>query len=891
MDNASGAKRIAKNTLLLYLRMAVLLLVGLYTSRVVLASLGETDYGIYNVVGGVVAMFGIISGALSSAISRFITFELGRGGGRLRAIFRCAVLVQFVLALVVIAVGEPAGIWFIGNKMTIPPDRVAAAQIVLQFSLLTFVINLLSLPYNAAIIAHEKMGAFAAAGLFEGFAKLAVALLLAVSPIDSLVWYALLMCIVALCVRVFYLFYCRRHFPECRRGVPELGDGTDRGVTEQRDGAVRGVPEQRDDVEREAGGGIDSGTDGGIDRGILREMFGFAGWNFIGVSAGVLKDYGGNILINLYSPSPAVNAGRAVAMQLSGAVQGFVSNFMTAVNPQITKSYASGEHGYMHRLVRKSAKFSFYLILFFALPLIFETDSLLGLWLKSVPDYAPVFVRLMLVLILSDSLSNPLITLQLATGDIKRYQIVVGGILLLNIPLSWLLLSLGMGVEWVVVVAIVLSQVSMFARLVLLRGMAGMDVWRWLKEVWLRAVAVTACACVPPALPGVLGWRLHPVLTILIAMCAVVFSAWVIGCTAGERAAFLSLLRKRLRHRDSALARFGKLPLKVYAATNRSGEVLSASSSGGVFYELARRFVTDGGAVCAAVWDEDFMGVHHAIAYDEESLKPMMRSKYVQSSLDGCFLKIRDLLSEDHRVMFVGTPCQVASLRRFISGSITDDSASEVSGKPAGEDAALNSGESGNLAARLLLVEILCHGAPLRSAWRAYAGGLLESCGAASLAGVNFRDKSAGGWKDYRVTIRLNMPDGSVRTLSEPYVQVPFMQDFLSGVNVRESCRNCPNRNGRSGADISLGDFWGVEKLMPQVFDPMGVSVVSVFSESGSEALAGISPSLKLTEVPGDVFERSIWHNGGYGAAEGQEKSPKNFKSKNCVKTREHGNL
>ncbi len=829
MDNTSGTKKIARNTLLLYFRMAVLLLVGLYTSRVVLASLGETDYGIYNVVGGVVAMFGIISGALSSAVSRFITFELGRGGGRLRMIFRCAVLVQLALAAVVVAVGEPVGIWFIGEKMTIPAERITSAQIVLQFSLLTFVLNLLSVPYNAVIIAHEKMGAFAAVGLFEGFAKLGVALLLAVSPIDTLVWYALLMCVVALCVRVFYAFYCRRHFQECRRGTPAQEGGNGRGIA------------------------------GGADRGILREMFGFAGWNFIGVSAGVLKDYGGNILINLYSPSPAVNAGRGIAMQLSGAVQGFVTNFMTAVNPQITKSYASGEHEYMHRLVRKSAKFSFFLILFFALPLIFETDWLLGLWLREIPEYASVFVRLLLVLVLSDSLSNPLITMQLATGDIKRYQLIVGGILLLNIPISWTLLACGLGVEWVVVVAIGLSQTAMFARLFLLRGMVGMDVGKWLKEVWLRAVAVAACACVPAALPDILGWRLHPLPTVLLLMCTTALSAWFGGCTIGERGAILSLVRKRLRRRGNALSRFARLPQKVYAATNRSEEILSGSSSGGVFYALAHDFVEDGGVVCAAVWDDDFMGVHHAFVRDDDSLAAMMRSKYVQSSLDGCFLKIRECLADGRRVMFVGTPCQVAALRKFVAGELLDALSTEEPSRADGGD--------GNKTGRLLLVEILCHGTPLRTAWKSYVEGLIKSRGAVSLSGVNFRDKSAGGWKAYRVTVGLNMPDGSSETLSMPYAEVPFMQDFLSGANLRSACRNCPARNGRSGADISLGDFWGVERLLPQAFDPMGVSVVGVFSGRGAEALADISSSLRLMEVPKDVFERSIERNGGYGSS------------------------
>ena len=826
-----NAKKIAKNTILLYIRMAVLLIVGLYTSRVVLSSLGESDYGIYNVVGGVVAMFTIISGALSSAVSRFITFELGRGGKRLSAVFRCAILVQLLLAVIVVAAGEPSGLWFIGDKMTIPPERVPAARIVLQFSLLTFVINLLSVPYNAAIIAHEKMGAFAAVGLFEGFAKLAVALLLAVSPIDRLVWYAALMCVVAVCVRISYTIYCRKHFTECRKIW--------------RNGVFR-----REDSR------------------LLKEMFSFAGWNFIGVTAGVLKDQGGNILVNVFSPSPAVNAGRGVAMQLSGAVQGFVTNFMTAVNPQITKSYAAGDLKGMHSLMSKSAKFSYFLILFFALPLLFGMDWVLELWLKDVPEYAPIFARLLLVLVLSDSLSNPLITAQLATGDIKRYQLIVGGILLLNIPVSYILLKAGMGVEWVVVVAIALSQVSMFARLVLLRGMIGLDVKSYLKDVWFCALMVTVYACVPPLLPGAFGCNFHPAALIAIALCSVTLAAWTRGCTGEERRMLKNAVEAKIhgQPRIKGLSAFAKLPVKVYAATNKDSKILNRSSSGGVFHALGSHFICEGGVVCAALWDEDFMGVHHGFAESQKELLRMCGSKYVQSSLDGCFLKIEELLAGGRGVMFVGTPCQVRSLNIYIGKRIGTADDNKGKGKVTAE-ANPPAADTPQNAGKLLLVEILCHGTPARTEWKSFAESEIAAMEAEGLSAVDFRDKSAEGWKNYHVRMDFRMRDGEIKSVSRPYMQVPYMAEFIGGSNLRKSCLNCTSRNGRSGADISLGDFWGVEKLLPEAYNPMGVSVVSVYSEKGEEYIGKISGSLSLSEVPMDVFECSIGRNGGYGDA------------------------
>ena len=446
--NVHRGTRIAKNTLILYVRMLVLLLVGLYTSRVVLQSLGENDYGVYNVIGGVVAMFGIISGALNSAISRFITFEMGKGdGAQLNKIYSTAVTIQLILAVIVVALAEPIGIWFINNKMTILPERIPAAHWVLHFSLLAFVVNLMSVPQMASITAHEKMSAYASIGILDGFLRLAVAVAIVHSPGDALVFYAALMALVVIIVRVAYGVYCRRNFPECR---------------------YRPV----------------------YDRSLIKEMFSFAGWNFIGVTSGVAREQGGNILVNLFTNTTAVNAARGIAVQLNGAVQGFVTNFMTAVNPQITKSYAVGDRTYMFSLVRKSSRMSFYMLLVLALPILFNTEYVLGLWLKDVPAHTVLFVQLYLIFALSESLSNPMITAMLATGKIRNYQLIVGGLQILNLPLSYACLKLGAIPEVTVIVAIVMSQICLFARTVMLSNATGFSKKQFFKDVYFKVVFI-----------------------------------------------------------------------------------------------------------------------------------------------------------------------------------------------------------------------------------------------------------------------------------------------------------------------------------------------------------------------------------------------------------------
>ena len=480
---------------MLYIRMFALMLVGLYTSRVVLAALGENDFGIYNVVGGVVAMFTVVSGALNSAIQRFITFELGKGpAAQTVKVYSTAVIIQLALALIIVTLAEPIGLWFIDNKMTIDPSRIPAARLVLHFSLLAFVVNLMSVPQMASITAHERMSAYAWIGILDGLLRLTVALLIAHSSADRLVMYAVLMAGVVLTVRVAYIVYCRINLPDCRFRLV-------------------------------------------FDSVLLKEMFSFAGWNFIGVTSGVLRDHGGNILVNLFS-GPAVNAARGVAVQLNGAVQGFVTNFMTAVNPQITKSYASGDKEYMFSLVRRSSRLSFCLLYLIALPVIFNADYLLGIWLKEVPEHAPLFVQLFLIFALSESMSNPMITAMLATGDIRRYQLVVGGLQLLNLPVSYVFLRLGAMPEVTVMVAIAISQICLWARLMMLNKATGFPILPFVSDVYVTLLMKVVCVTlVFPLMVNIVKPDGFAGFAVLAGTCVIVtlIAIWMLGLQPEER--------------------------------------------------------------------------------------------------------------------------------------------------------------------------------------------------------------------------------------------------------------------------------------------------------------------------------------------------------------------
>ena len=493
-NTTENNKRIAKNTLLLYFRTLFLMAVSLYTSRVVLNALGVEDFGIYNVVGGVVAMFSVLSGSLSAAISRFITYELGKGNQEnLNKIFSSAVTIQLGLAGIIILLAETIGIWFLNVKMNIPEVRMEAANWVFQFSILTFAINLISVPYNASIIAHEKMSAFAYISILEAVGKLFIAYLITITPMDKLIFYAILMCVVALIVRFTYGNYCKRHFCECTYHFI-------------------------------------------WDKQLLKSMFSFAGWNFIGASSAVLRDQGGNVVINLFC-GPAVNAARGIAFQVNNAVNQFVVNFMTALNPQITKSYAAGDKGYMMTLIFQGARLSFYMLLLLSLPILVNTHYILALWLKIVPEHAVLFVQLILIFALSESISQPLITAMLATGKIRNYQIIVGGLQMMNLPISYILLRLGYFPEVVIVIAICISQCCLAARLILLRGMIGLSITHYLKNVYLNIIVVSIIAVILPLISAyyIKESFISFILISLIAVICTFSSIYFLGCNNQER--------------------------------------------------------------------------------------------------------------------------------------------------------------------------------------------------------------------------------------------------------------------------------------------------------------------------------------------------------------------
>lgn len=503
-------KRIAKNTLLLYARMLVLMLVGLYTSRITLNALGVDNFGIYNVVGGVVGLFSLLSGSLSAAISRFITFELGRDNiEKLKKVFSSAVTIQVILSLIIVLLAETIGLWFLNNKLVIPADRMAAAHWVYQLSILTFVIGLISVPYNAAIIAHERMSAFAYMSVVDVFGKLLVAFSMYYSPYDRLIHYAILLTALSLLNRLIYGVYCKKHFAECTYQFS-------------------------------------------FDRSLLKQMFGFAGWNFIGASSAVLRDQGGNIILNMFC-GPAVNAARGIAIQVSTAIQGFVSNFMTALNPQITKSYASGNHDYMMSLIYKGARFSYYILLLLSLPVIINARYILTLWLGIVPDHTVSFVQLVLIFAMSESLANPLITAMLATGNIRNYQLVVGGLQMLNLPLAYLFLRLGYPPESVFFVAIFVSVCCEIARLYMLRGMIPLSVGSFLRNVYFNVILVSIIAAIVPVLlsmvltDDIVGFLIS---CICCGVCTAI-SILYVGFTRNERKMIVSkalvVIRKILK--------------------------------------------------------------------------------------------------------------------------------------------------------------------------------------------------------------------------------------------------------------------------------------------------------------------------------------------------------
>ena len=499
LNNHIDNNRIAKNTLLLYLRTLLLMIISLYTSRVVLKVLGVEDFGVYTAVGGVVTMFGILFNTLSSAISRFITVELGKGDElRIRSVFSTSVKVQFVISIVVIVLAEVVGLWFLNTKMQIPDGRYEAAQWVLHFSIASFAVSIIGAPYSASIIAHEKMAVFAYMGILDAILKLSVAYLIFISPIDKLTSYALLLLLVQILMLTLNMAYSISHFSECR------------------------------------GKSV-------FDRAIFNEIWKYTGWSFLGNTAYALNTQGINMILNVYF-GVIVNAARGIANQVNGAVGQFVNNFTVAVSPQIIKSYSSGDRNGAFTLVCRSAKFSFFLMYALALPLMLEVDQILDIWLETPPDGSSSFVIWTILASMTTTVGNSLLTLVSASGDIKQYQIYMALCGFLPFPLTWVAFSLGASAIVSYIIYFVVYYVLIYIRLWLVHNKKGIPYKGDLKEAILRTHLFAVTALIAPLIirnlmgPSLL--RFFFVFLTCVVSCAIV--VYLIGFTCSEKKSIIS---------------------------------------------------------------------------------------------------------------------------------------------------------------------------------------------------------------------------------------------------------------------------------------------------------------------------------------------------------------
>ena len=505
-DTSSANKRIAKNTLVLYVRMLFTMGISLFTSRVILQTLGVEDYGISSVVGGVISMFTFINAAMVSSTQRYLNFELVRGdANQLRSVFSTSLQIHALIALAIIVLSETVGLWFLNEKLVIPEARMTAAMWVYQCSILSCAVSIMSTPYNAVIVAHEKMSAFAYISILDVSLKLLVVYLLVVLPFDKLIILAILNLLVQLFIRYIYTIYCHRHFPE-------------------------------------------SYFQFRFNKTLFKEMFGFAGWSFWGNLAAILYTQGLNMMLNIFF-GPIVNAARGIAVQVQSAVQQFVGGFQTALNPQITKNYASNNLPQMHSLMFRSARFSFLLLFFLSLPVLMETNFILTLWLKTVPDDAVIFTQIMICISLIYTTANPCIIANQATGKVKIYQMVVGGILLLILPISYVVLKLGAPAYSVFIVHFCIESLAQFSRMYMLRKLIHLPLWQYMKNIYIPIVSTVVIAIILPLVVRMQvaeGW-LRFLAVGFTCVLSVGASSYFIGFTKQERVFFLDKCLRLLR--------------------------------------------------------------------------------------------------------------------------------------------------------------------------------------------------------------------------------------------------------------------------------------------------------------------------------------------------------
>jgi O-antigen/teichoic acid export membrane protein len=486
--------KIFKNTMLLYFRMFLIMAVDLFLLRFLIDILGVEDYGIFNIVGGVVIAFSFLSNTMVSSTQRFFSFEIGKENKKgLKFLFSTTVIIYVVFAITIILLAEVFGVWFVNNKMMIPVERLEAANCVLQFTIFTFVINIMRTPYNSLLIAYEKMNIYAIIGFFEVIFKVFTIVFLSYLLYDKLILYSILLFVSTLVVYAFNSMYCVFKFEEAKFRL--LWDSKK-----------------------------------------SKELLAYSGWNLIGSLANVLRNHGINLLLSVFF-NPVVNAARAIAYQINVALLQFSNNFYLAAKPQITKLHASGDSKAMLKLVSRSAKLAYFLVLILAVPLIFQTEYILSLWLKDLPPNVILFTQLVVFNSLIEVVNLPLVSAIQATGKIKLYQITVSVILLLNLPVSYFYLKLGYSPEVTMYISIAISIFSLIPRLLICRRETGLDINGFFNDVIIKTITITILLFLAEISLSNLNISKNKsfVLTCLIDIVFGSVLIWSIGLTKNEK--------------------------------------------------------------------------------------------------------------------------------------------------------------------------------------------------------------------------------------------------------------------------------------------------------------------------------------------------------------------
>lgn len=440
---------IIKNSIALYVRMLLSMVISLYTTRVVLNVLGANDFGLYSVIAGIITIFAVLNGLVASGTQRFIAFELGRGGDkqRLKDVFSTSYSLFLVVGIVIFILSETVGLWFVNTYIQIPIGREFAANVVYQVSVLQMFVSIVNVPFTAAILAHERMNIYGYIGIVQPLIRLGFIIILPFIPWDKLIIYSIMMFATSALTTIFYVYYCNKTFYEC---------------------SLRFY----------------------IHPTMKGEILSFTAWNLLEVVSNESNNQGQNILINMFF-GPIVNASRAVSMQVNNAVHGFASNFVIALNPQITKSYAGGDMGNFFSLIIRGAKFAYIVLSIIMIPIIVNIDYILKLWLDNPPENANIFCELILVSMIIRMLSEPLYTGIQSTGKIKRYQIATNILTLFNLPICYVLFKIGLPAYYACAVSILMSVLLVCSRMYFIHKLTDFPTSKFVGNIIIRCVLVS----------------------------------------------------------------------------------------------------------------------------------------------------------------------------------------------------------------------------------------------------------------------------------------------------------------------------------------------------------------------------------------------------------------